>query len=327
MLPVPEVCKIFEIPGGVKGYKYHLMENSIVLGADIGGSHITAALVDLKSRSLLPETRVRKHVDPHAGADEIFGVWNAAISEATAGEVAFSGKMGFAMPGPFDYQQGVSLMKGQEKFDALFGMNIRNILAEKQGVEPGNIRFMNDAGCFLQGEVYGGAARGYNRAIGMTLGTGVGTARCADGVARDADLWHTPFKESVVEDYFSTRWFVKRYRELSGKEITGAKELVALYGQDPLAERLFEEFGNNLSDFSAFFIEKDEPEVVVLGGNIANAIALFAPALENGLAKRAIRIPVKKALLAEDAALIGAASCWDSAGASAGKSELFKPKA
>lgn len=287
------------------------MDHSIVLGADVGGSHITAALVNLSTRSLLPETRVRKHVNPHGSVDEIFEAWNATISEVAAQHPDFTGKMGFAMPGPFDYQEGISLIKGQEKFDALYGMNVKDKISDKQQISQQDIRFMNDAGCFLQGEVYSGAARGFERAIGLTLGTGVGTAKCVGGMAEDADLWHTPFKESIVEDYFSTRWFVKRYRELSGKKVKGAREVVALYEQDPLAKKLFEEFGSNLSDFLRFFIEQNEPQVVVLGGNIANAFALFAPALEQGLKKHSIRIPVRKAVLAEDAALIGAASCWD----------------
>ena len=67
---------------------------------------------------------------------------------------------------------------------------------------------MNDASCFLKGEVFGGAAKGYNHVIGITLGTGLGSATFKNGVVYDGDLYYTPFKESTAEDYLSTRWFI-----------------------------------------------------------------------------------------------------------------------
>ena len=51
------------------------------IGADIGGSHITTAVVDLESGNILPGTRVRAAVNAHAPADEILGIWETAIQK------------------------------------------------------------------------------------------------------------------------------------------------------------------------------------------------------------------------------------------------------
>jgi len=87
----------------------------------------------------------------------------------------------------------------------------------------------NDAGCFLQGEALGGAAKGFNDAIGLTIGTGIGTARFHKNVAEDADLWHASFRDGMTEDYISSRWFVKRYFEVSGNSVNNVKELAMLH--------------------------------------------------------------------------------------------------
>ncbi len=61
--------------------------------------------------------------------------------------------IGIAMPGPFDYEQGISLMKGMQKYDSLYGMNIRQILAERLGIPGEHITFINDAEAFYAGEL------------------------------------------------------------------------------------------------------------------------------------------------------------------------------
>lgn len=282
---------------------------STVLGVDIGGSHITAAMVDLTNRTLLPATLIRKPVDAQAAAIEVIEAWSKAMEEAFGKQPAASRKIGIAMPGPFEYEEGISRIRNLHKYDALYGMNVKELLAERLRIQPGDIRLMNDAGCFLRGEAFGGAAQGFSRAIGLTLGTGLGTATYADGVAQDAALWQTPFKEGIAEDYISSRWFVQRYQALSGERLQGVKEIRERFPQDPVARQLFAEFAGNLAEFLDFFIRKEDPEVVVIGGNIARAYELFAGELKARLTAK--DIPIRLALLGEEAALIGAASCWE----------------
>lgn len=288
-----------------------MKKNPVVLGVDIGGTHITAALVDLQSRKVLPDTWTRQPVNTHGTKEEILQAWAETIEGAVTLIPDWSGAIGIAMPGPCDYEKGISLIKGQDKLDALYLGNIKNLLEERLPVHAEDIRMMNDAACFLKGEVYGGAARGFDHAIGLTLGTGVGTARYHAGTAADADLWHTSFRDGMAEDYFTSRWFRKRYLELSGEKVQGAKEVAEMAGTNPVASQVFEEYGEALGQFLVYFVGLDKPEVIVLGGNIANALPLFFPALEQVLNEKNIKIPVKKASLGEDASLIGAASCWE----------------
>lgn len=302
------------------------MNRSTVLGIDIGGSHITAALIDLETRYLFPASLIRKQVDSRGTAQEIVASWGEVIQHAIGSCASFSGKMGIAIPGPFDYRCGVSLIRNQDKYDALYGLNVGGLLAKELSVCTRGIRFMNDAQSLLQGEVFAGAARGYKSALALTLGTGLGTAKFADEMVEDADLWHSPFKDGIAEDYLSTRWFVKRYLALSGGVVNDVKELAGLYEADPKVKRIFDEFGKTLADFLSPFICKDKPEVVVIGGNIANAYDLFFPELKKWLKESSIQIPLQKAELGEQAALIGAACCWNGSGLGQGNHTAFTEK-
>lgn len=286
------------------------MSNSIVMGVDIGGSHITAALVDLDSRAVLQHTWTRKNVDSHDDAERIIDAWSEAIKNAFEALKLSITKIGVGMPGPFDYDNGICFVKDQDKYESLYGLNVKKLLAEALGINTEQIRLMNDAACFLQGEAFGGAGKGFSRIIGLTLGTGLGSSVYVNNTATDADRWNMPFKGSIAEDYLSTRWFLKRYRELSGRLVVDVKELVFLAGTDPVASLIFEEFGRNLGEFLNEFIKIEMPEAVVLGGNIANAFGLFYQSLKKTIKEDYKKIPVFKAVLGEEAALIGASSLW-----------------
>ncbi|TKC12819.1 ROK family protein [Pedobacter polaris] len=286
-----------------------MMNNdSIAIGADIGGTHITAALVDLKHRKILSGSTIREKVDSHASYDQIVEVWSRAILKAKK-DLKIS-KVCLAMPGPFDYEKGICLIKDQNKYEKLYGLNIKELLASKLNNEPADISMVNDAASFLQGEVFGGAASGFEKAIGITLGTGLGSCIYENGVASNANLWQLPFKQGVAEDYLSTRWFTRRYYEITGININGVKELTELVGKDLRVKRIFNEFGHNLGDFLTDFVASTQPEVVVLGGNIAKSFKLFKGALFANIQNRFPNIKIKVALLGEEAALMGAASYW-----------------
>ena len=49
----------------------------------------------------------------------------------------------FAVPGPFDLQAGVSLMR--HKLPYLYGIDLRQGLAEGFGFKPAHVRFLNSA--------------------------------------------------------------------------------------------------------------------------------------------------------------------------------------
>ncbi|RYZ56720.1 MAG: ROK family protein [Chitinophagaceae bacterium] len=284
---------------------------SVVLGVDIGGSHITAALVDLDKRAVVTGSGIRKIVNSQASAEAILQDWSEVITAVLQTGPDAEKKIGIAMPGPFDYEQGISLIEEQDKFTALYQRNVKTSLAERLAIPPDSIRFMNDASCFLQGEVFGGAATNFNPVLGLTLGTGLGSAFCVNGVAEDADLWKSPFREGIAEDYLSTRWFVGRYQQLTGKTISGVKELLECDAPLDTLQQLFTEFGENLGRFLVPQIRKTGAQAVVFGGNISKAFAFFQAGLNATLNANGINVALKTAVLNEEASLLGAASCWN----------------
>ncbi|WP_210464304.1 ROK family protein [Rufibacter roseolus] len=286
------------------------MDPTTVVGIDVGGSHITAALVNLGTSALVAGCYVRKEINTQGSVAEIIGDWCEVIRQAAGVSHSSPGKIGIAMPGPFDYPNGVSLIKGQNKYDILYKLNVKELLAERLMMRQEDIRFLNDAECFLLGEVFCGAARGAEEVLGLTLGTGLGSAWCHHGKVADADLWNSPFKEGIAEDYLSTRWFVGRFFELTGQEVKGVKELVALAPEDQTVQTVFDEFGRNLADFIETALKRQDAAVVVIGGNISKAFHLFSAELEKHLQSAGLSIPIRVAELGEESALIGAASSW-----------------
>lgn len=280
-----------------------------VLGVYISGYHITALVVNLDSHKVLRPSYRRKAINSRGTAPEIINACCAVISEAlTANPIS---KIGIAMQGPFDYEHGISYIRNNKKHEALYGLNVKQLIADQLNLPATNICMLNDAASFLKGEVFAGEAHGYRQVIGLTLGTGLGTAKLSDGIAEDAALWDTPFLDSIAEDYLSERWFLKRYYELSGINVVDVKELATFYSASNTVKNVFKEFAANLALFTDNFIRAANPQIIVLSGDIANkASDCFFTTYKTQLSKAGNDIPVYISKLNTDAVLIGAATCW-----------------
>lgn len=276
--------------------------DSDIVGIDIGGSHITAALIDTENWILKPESHRRIPVNANDSIQAIIGAWAGIIDKILPSEKS-TARVGIAMPGPFDYHNGVSYIRGQGKYDTLYGKNIRMLLANALGIPGEHIIFSNDAVCFLRGEMLKSHEQ-FNKVIGLTLGTGLGSSVCDNKLIVDADLWKIPFKQSILEDYLSTRWFTARYYELTGKEISNVRALINTAPGDVL-QTIFDEFGTNLRSFIDQLMVTHAPDCIILGGNISKAYNLFAHQL------RSLPVLVSISKLGEHASLLGAASCWN----------------
>ncbi len=254
--------------------------NQYILTADIGGSHITAAICNSDTRVILPGSMIRIEVLSNGSAEAILGAWGRALKETIKLSGTVVTGVGVAMPGPFDYEKGISYITGLSKYEALYGLDIKAHVAEFLQLDPAMVRFRNDAEATIAGEALAGAGKGYNKVVGVTLGTGFGSAICTYGVARDLNLGSDPYKDSIADDHLSTRWFLKRYHELTGANILNVKELAGQIRADPFARRVFEEFGSNMAEFLSRPLSVLSPDVLVLCGNIAKASAYFCPNLK-----------------------------------------------
>lgn len=294
---------------------------NIAIGVDIGGSHITAVAVDMQSHRIISGSRAGSPVDNKAEADEILNVWTDTIRKVLRGIQIFNLRgIGFAMPGPFDYVRGICLIRGVPKYEKLYGVNVGKAVSSRLGLPCDcRVRFMNDASSFAVGEAWAGKAAGYKRMMAITLGTGFGSAFVeeripvveGERVPRMGCVYHLPVATGIADDYFSTRWFTARYREVTGMEATGVKEVATEAAHRPEVRVLFTEFGSGLGAFLAPWLMRFEAEILVIGGNISNGWELFGPALENELRKAGCRAEVAISDLKEDAALLGSAYLLD----------------
>lgn len=281
----------------------------LVLSADIGGSHITTVMMDIDNRAEVPNTWFRSRLDSTAPADEIIGNWANAIKTSIASANMRPTKICLAMPGPMDYKKGISLIQSQDKYRELYNLKLKDKLGEKLNFNPKDIHFSNDAACFLKGELFCGSLSEFNEAIGLTLGTGLGTSHIEDGVAYDSNLWKMPFLDGIAEDYISTRWFTKRFEELSGTRVKDVKEIIDEHEKSDHFNTLFSEFSRNLAQFIYRFAQNKKPLAAVIGGNIANAETYFlADTRKHLFEMMGYSLPVKKSILGEKSILWGAAT-------------------
>ncbi|MEW1828865.1 ROK family protein [Streptomyces sp. NPDC088196] len=280
---------------------------------EIGGTHVTAALVDPLDGRVT--SRTRKPLDADGDAADILATVRYCADELP---VPPGARWGVAVPGPFDYAKGVALFQGVGKFDALYGTDVRAALLHGLRQRPGDVVFLNDAHAFLTGAWSTGTVRGHRRAVGITLGTGVGSAFLTDGRVLDdgpgippegrMDL--TEIAGRPLEDTVSRRAILTRYgdptadvHDIAGRARAGEERARRVLTDAFTALGL--ELGPRLTDFGA--------TALVLGGSMTHSWDLVAPALSAGLATggwppddprvRALKV----ADSAGDAALVGAA--------------------
>lgn len=285
-------------------------ESSGLLTVDVGGSHISAALCALDSLGV-----IRLSSAPLTGVSSFEGFVDLIylLGREVAGTPRRLSGASFAVPGPFDCEAGISLM--EHKLQWLYGKDLRGAVAARFGWEPGQLRFLNDAAAFLLGEVNAGSARGAKRAVGLTLGTGIGSAFACDGhpvmegigVPPGGEIWNFPYRDATVEDLISTRALKAEYATLTGKDVE-VKAIAGTAGSDPHARQVFETLGRNLGEMIRDLIAPFHPEIVVVGGGIARSSELFLPTAQRLVEDLHIRLV--PSTLFEQAQLIGAAAYW-----------------
>lgn len=98
---------------------------SYAIGMDIGGLHITAAVNELNESYFLLPTIRRKPVNGRVGAREIISALSGVIAGCCSQIQHETVKIGIAMPGPVNYEQGLAFMQDQNKYDRLYGLNVK----------------------------------------------------------------------------------------------------------------------------------------------------------------------------------------------------------
>lgn len=277
---------------------------------DIGGSHIAAALCRKSDLRLGP---VRSA--PHSGIVDSAAFWEllSSLGRQVIGDSSVVSGAELAVPGPFDFRTGISYMR--HKLAYLYGRDFRAELGTRLFIPGTCIGFVKDADAFLLGEIGAGCARGKSRVVGITLGTGIGSAFAVDGkvissgegVPPDSEIWNVPFQCGTVEDFVSARAIQSEYQHRTGACLE-VSEIAAAAATDPDAKAAFVAFGKALGGALKACIHEFAPEVVVLGGGISHAAHLFLPAARSQFRNSSIQIQVSRRL--EEAPLAGAGLAW-----------------
>lgn len=184
---------------------------------------------------------------------------------------------------------------------------------------------LNDAHAALLGEVWRGAAQGYRNAILLTLGTGVGGAVLVEGqlikgqIGRAGHLGHVTVNADGGPDIVNTpgslEQMIGNYNvsERSGGRFNSTRLLVEAHLRgETEATKIWLRSILHLAAAIASFINAFDPEIVIIGGGIAQAGgALFDP-LRQELDRFEWRplghtVQVIPAALGEKAGAIGAA--------------------
>ena len=297
------------------------MKNKISIGVDVGGSHISCAAFDLNAKQLIKDSISHISLNNQGSKEEIVSAFGTllrlCIDKIKVEQLV---GIGIAMPGPFDYVNGVGLFTGENaKFQNLNKVNLRLAIQENFNFPDLPIRFINDATAFAIGEYFLGKLIGAKQTLAITLGTGLGSAFLSEGipvivedtVPENGCIWHLPFEKGIADDYFSTRGLLNRYFERTGTKLKGVKEIADLAKEDKQAKELFVDFGEKLALFLSPWIKKFKVGKLVFGGNISKASNLFDGAMNEQFKNEGLDLGVEYSDLQESAAFVGGAQLLD----------------
>ena len=285
---------------------------SYSIGVDLGGTNIKIVLVSADGTVLEFLT---------CDTADAEGSWAQTIKtnllkiQSRRGQTPC--QIGLAAPG-LAAKDGRSIAYMQGRLAGLQGFMWEEFLQS-------SVVVLNDAHAALLGEVWQGAAKGYRNVILLTLGTGVGGAVLIAGhlikgqIGRAGHLGHTSINSDGTLDIVNTpgslEQMIGNYNlaERSGGRFTSTRRLVEAHlAGDTEATTIWLRSVHHLAAAIASFINAFDPEVVIIGGGIAQAgPSLFEPVRQylDRFEWRPMghEVPVIAAALGEKAGAIGAA--------------------
>lgn len=278
------------------------MKDKLILCIDIGGTHIAAAAVQKTDEKISPVADAKGEVDSSADRNAILNQWEQTINQVWDSSLHKIDAILFSMPGPFDYKNGICLMDGMHKYQALLNMDIKSYFAKKYDVLPNNIQFVNDAEAFLLGEIHHYGLQ-KKQIVGLSIGTGLGSAFYNGIEVKGLNYGSAPFREGISEDYMSTRGILSFLRHEGVDGIPNVKALIETEDLKQQSDAAFYFLSEALLEFIEIYILPLKPDAIILGGNIAKSHNRFLPSVRKG-----IDIPILEASFNEWNLFFGLAS-------------------
>ncbi len=290
------------------------MKNKIVLGIDLGGTKIMVGAIALNGEVLgIPVKLLTEGNDPSEkiikkitdSVESVLKSLNRNITDVLG--------IGIGSTGPLSINEGTILECPQLPTMNFFPL--RKTIGNYFNVP---VFMNNDANCLIYGETIFGSASNKKNVVGFTLGTGIGCAIILDekilngSTGTAGEIWPSPYRSGIIEDYISGEGVTKLYKSISGKENSSENIFELAKNGDTNAIQTWKEFGKHLAVPISWSINLIDPELVILGGSISNAHKFFMPSLDKHLRKRICPEPAQKtkiaiANLGDHAGFIGAA--------------------
>jgi glucokinase len=295
------------------------MNTSYAIGLDIGGTHITAGVINKTEMKIVDASIYKESFDSNLPVNQVMDIWKRVIDTAIENsKVENITGIAVCMPGPFDYEKGICWIKDQSKYEHFYGLNVRELLLESLNFpETFPVLFENDAVCFGKGEVFKQQENLSKKVMAVTLGTGLGACFIDKGVSinsgssvpADGEIYNLPYKEGIAEDYVSARGLLADYKSLTNIDLNNGLELynLALQG-DQMALKAFETMGEDLAEVVIPWIKNFAADHIIIGGKIANASELFLPLFNKKIKESNLETAVSISTDNEIAALLGAVS-------------------
>jgi len=296
------------------------MSEGFVIALDLGGTDLKSGLVD-RAGTLTHFARRPSRTLESAGAPLLALEQAAAeLRELADGRVVGAG---LGCPGVIHPASGaqVGATAHLPHWDS---MPLRELLRARLRLA---VHVDNDANCAALAEATLGAARGTRGSLTVTLGTGVGCGIVAEGrVLHGAfggagELGHLPLGTlgrtcrcgvvNCVEPEASASGLVAMAREAGLEAPDAAAVFAAAAGGDSRAAKLVDHMADRLGALLAVAVNLLNPEVVVVGGGVAQAGEPLFGRLERAIERYALAshrraLRVVPAALGEQAGVIGA---------------------
>lgn len=294
------------------------MNPDVTIAIDAGGTFLKGAVV-LSDGNLLPQLYVKRSSHSDSSAYEIASNLAGVIRELAAAYVAYMERLssdkgtratfanfhiGFAFPGPFEYDTGVSRIQGLNKYEQLYEFNLKTLLRSEltalasEGSAPkwmtqladADIRFGNDAALFALG-----VSRLFpqERLLCLTLGTGLGSAFVENrsivsgkwGIPDSGMLYAEQYNGGTVDDLFGSRGILaladRHDARRQGEDVYHLA--IAARQGNYSAIRVWQLYGQRLGEMLRPYVAEFRPTRLILGGQIAETHDLFGGTLSEAL--------------------------------------------
>ncbi len=193
--------------------------------------------------------------------------------------------IGVAIPGPFDFRNGIFLM--EHKFASVYGESFRELARIPDSIP---LRFMHDVNAALQGNIRLLDLHEQNVAL-VTLGTGLGFSYALKGHIFTNEkgspargIWNLPYEGGILEDFVSGRGIRVRYSRKTGDATQSALSIAQrAFAGEKAALEIYARTGAILGEALAPILDELKMDVFLMGGQISRSLELMKGSLQKAL--------------------------------------------